>query len=163
MPEILQLKPGESLTVVESSEERLVVEAEYAAGDPPPAHVHPSQDERFEVLSGRLRVVIGGSERTLLTGDVLEIPRGTAHKMWSETGARARWETTPAGRTLSWWRALDAVQRSGRVGKNGLPSLPVMAALLTEYDDVFRLAAGGAVVRPALRLLAPFGRRAVAA
>jgi hypothetical protein len=159
MPEILQLKPGETLTVVEESAERLVVEAEYAAGDAPPAHVHPGQD----VLSGRLHVVIAGSERTLLTGDKLEIPRGTAHKMWSETGARVRWETTPAGRTLSWWRALDAVQRSGRVGKNGLPSLPVLAALLTEYDDVFRLAAGGAVVRPALRLLAPLGRRAVPA
>jgi hypothetical protein len=73
--------------------------------------------------------------------------------------ARARWETAPAGRTLAWFRTLDAVQRGGRVGKNGLPSIPVMAALLTEYDDVFRLAAGGALVRGVLRLLAPLGRR----
>jgi hypothetical protein len=72
----------------------------------------------------------------------------------------ARWETRPAGRTAEWFRKLDALQRSGDVGRNGMPPLPVMAALLTEYDDVFRLAVKAqGVVRGALKVMAPLGRR----
>src|SRR5688500_6442790 len=108
MPETLPLTPHEHVTVLEHTPDRLVVEVVYdAGGRKPPAHVHPAQDERFEILSGRLAVRLGGEERTLQAGDVLEIPRGTSHAMANagDEPARARWETAPAGRTLDWFRA----------------------------------------------------------
>jgi hypothetical protein len=50
MPETLKLTPNASLEIRESSPELLEVEASYGpGGDPPPAHLHPEQDERFEV------------------------------------------------------------------------------------------------------------------
>ena len=67
----------------------------------PPLHLHPSQDEHFTVLAGRLHAVVGGDERELGPGDVLDVPRGTSHQMWSvgDEAARTLWRTTPALRT----------------------------------------------------------------
>ena len=155
MPTTLQLTPDERVTVLESAADALVVEVVYEpGGSPPPAHLHPAQDERFTVLEGEVTVKLAGEERTLGAGDVLEVPSGTPHGFWNaaEAPARLRWETTPAGRTLDWWRALDAAGPK--------PGLRRLAALLTEYGDVFRLAVPlRPVVYAALRLLAERPRR----
>jgi hypothetical protein len=94
-------------------------------------------------------------------GDTLDIPAGVAHQMWNAgpEPVTARWETRPAGRTAEWFRALDAKQRAGKTGRNGMPPLPAMAALLTEYDDVFRLAVKApGVVQGALKVIARVNR-----
>lgn len=162
MPRTMQITPTESVTVRKSTPELLEVLAVYGpASKPPPKHFHPAQDERFEVLEGRLRVRVDGEERELGAGDTIEIPRGAVHQMWNpgEGEARVIWQTLPGGRTEQWFAAIDALQRQGRVGSNGMPGPLAFAALLTEFDDVFRLAGGPEpVVRGALRLLAPLGR-----
>jgi quercetin dioxygenase-like cupin family protein len=131
----LKLGPGSTLTVRQSGSEALEVEALYdPGGSPPPAHVHPAQAEHFEVLEGTLSTLVDGDERTLETGDTLDIPAGTVHQMWNAglAPARVAWRTTPAGRTLEWFEALDAFQRDGDTAAFG--------AALAEYQDVFRLA-----------------------
>jgi quercetin dioxygenase-like cupin family protein len=161
MTETLTLTPHEHVTILEERPERLVVEVRYAASpDRPPLHLHPEQDERFEVLDGALHVAVEGTERVLGPGETLDVPRGTAHRMWAPEGeVRARWETAPAGRTGEWFRRLDALHREGRVGRNGMPGPLAFATLLTEYRDVFRLSAGPQLlVRGALAALAPIGR-----
>ena len=61
----LTLTPHETLTVVENSVDRLVVDVTYApGGSAPPTHYHPTQDERFEVRSGVLGVSSGREART---------------------------------------------------------------------------------------------------
>jgi quercetin dioxygenase-like cupin family protein len=155
-----KLTPHETVTVVSSSPEALEVEATYgASGSPPPPHLHPAQDEHFEVLAGELTARLdGGAERKLHAGDTLDIPRGTKHQMWNAAAAeaRVRWTTTPAGRTEDWFRSVDALVRKAG-GKQ--PGPLAFAPLLTEYGDVFRLAVGpDAVVRPALRLVGALGR-----
>src|SRR5689334_5711933 len=78
------------------------VEVEYThATEPPPLHLHPKQDEHFTVLSGRLHALVDGVEHDLVAGDVLEVPRGTSHRMWGEPGedTQSVWRTTPALRT----------------------------------------------------------------
>jgi quercetin dioxygenase-like cupin family protein len=162
MPESLKLTPGESVIIRESSAEALEVEAEYAPrGTPPPRHLHPSQDERFEVLKGTLQVRVDGEERPLSTGEVIEIPRRAVHQMWNagDAPARVAWRTTPPGRTEQWFRAIDVMHRSGRVGANGMPGPLAFAVLLSEYRDVIRLAVGpDPLVGTALRALAVLGR-----
>ena len=67
----------------------------------PPLHLHPSQDEHFTVVSGLLHAVVDGVERDLGPGDVLEVPAGTSHQMWSNSDEPTQtiWRTTPALRT----------------------------------------------------------------
>jgi quercetin dioxygenase-like cupin family protein len=158
----LRITPSESVTVRESSPEVLAVEATYAPnGSEPPKHFHPEQAEHFEVLEGELRTRVDGEERTLGAGETLDIPREVVHQMWNPGASPTRviWETRPRGRTEQWFRAIDALHRSGRVGKNGMPGPLAFAVLLTEYRDVFRLAAGpDPLIRAALTPLAAIGR-----
>ena len=134
MAEELKLGPGTILRVVAHSEALLQFQATYdGGGAAPPAHLHPAQDERFEVLAGAMNTRVDGREGELATGDVLEIPRGTTHQMWNggEQPAVVDWRTMPAGRTLEWFRQLAAM-----LGGEGSAD---PAVLLAEYSDVFRL------------------------
>ena len=158
-----KLTPHESVTLRTETPEAIEVEALYGpGGDPPPAHLHPSQDERFEVLEGALTDKHGDAQRVLGPGESIDVPRGTPHQMWNADGqpTRVAWRTSPALRTGDWYRTLDRLQREGRVGRNGMPGPLAFAAYLTEYRDVFRLHAGPAtpVVSGLLRALAPIGR-----
>ena len=158
MTDTLKITPHEHLRILEETADVLAVEVTWdEPGSPPPKHLHPQQDEHFEVLSGRLTTKVGGTERVLGPGDTLDIPRGTAHQMWNggTEPVVARWETRPAGRTGEWFRALDAQHRAGNVGKNGMPPLGVMAKLLNEYDDVFRLTT---VPKPLIGVLGKLSR-----
>jgi mannose-6-phosphate isomerase-like protein (cupin superfamily) len=110
MDDLIRLGPHQTLRVVDASPEALVLEAEWAPrSSEPPAHLHPGQDEHFEVLDGELTVVVGADERrTLSAGAILEIPRGTAHRMWNpgSAPARAAWRVTPALRTEEMFRTI---------------------------------------------------------
>jgi mannose-6-phosphate isomerase-like protein (cupin superfamily) len=158
----LKLTPKELVTIRHSTADVLEVEATYGpGGSPPPPHLHPRQDERFEVLAGTLRVKIDGQEAAYGPGESFDVPRGTAHQMWNpgDRPARVIWQTTPAGRTHEWWLALDSLQRSGKVDAKGMPSPPAMGVLLTHYRDVFELAVGPRpLVQGALAALGVLGR-----
>ena len=158
--ESLKLTPLESVAIRSADAEELEVLVTYLHGDPPPKHFHPEQDERFDVTEGTVRVELDGEVRDLGPGDSLEIPRGTVHRLWNPEGeaARAIWQTFPAGRTEQWFRALDALHREGRTGKDGQPGPLAFGVLLSEYRDVFRLAGPDFLQRPALGLLATLGR-----
>jgi quercetin dioxygenase-like cupin family protein len=159
----LKLTPTESVTVRDAGPQALKVEAEYGPhGAAPPKHLHPAQAEHFEVVAGELTTRVEGSQRVLRAGDTLDIPARAVHQMWNASAEPARvvWRTSPAGRTLEWFTALDALQREGRVGKHGIPGALAMSVLLTEYRDVFRLAvAPDPLLRGVFAALAPLGRR----
>lgn len=153
MSESIQIGPGQFLEVLESSEQVLVLETTYApGGSPPPAHFHPAQTEHFVILTGAVHVEVEGRRRQLATGEQLDIPPNTAHRMWNPSGeaARARWETRPAGRTEQWFRGLGALQGTNWVNGDGQPKPLAFAALVGEYQDSFRLAGPQWLIRPAL-------------
>ena len=161
MSESIQIGPGQFLEVLESSEHVLVLETTYApGGSPPPAHFHPSQTEHFEILAGAVHVEIDGRRRQLATGEQLDIPPNTAHRMWNPSGeaARARWETRPAGRTEQWFRGLGALQGTNWVKGDGQPKPLAFAALASEYQDSFRLAGPPWLIRPALVVASAIAR-----
>ena len=130
--DVIHLGPNQDLRVVSSTPERLVLEARWRQGDPPPAHFHPSQQEHFEVLEGELMVVIGDvPPRHLHAGDALEIPQGTVHRMWNAlpSEARAAWEIMPAQRTEELFRTVAAGVRPEDAGR-----------MLEEFSAEIRLA-----------------------
>ena len=86
-------------TAIETGGE--IFEAEWF-GDPGAgiaSHTHPSQEVRFLILEGTLRVVAGGHERFLAAGDEALIPAGVEH-LWenaSEARTRGTFQLRPAG------------------------------------------------------------------
>ena len=125
--QVIEGRDGFRLTLLETGEERLVMEASYSGEGPlPPLHHHPSQTERFEVLDGAMLTVIGDGERRYEAGESFEVPPGTPHQMAAVDGpARMRWTVTPALRTAEFFERLhDAMVR-----EDG----PALGALIEEF------------------------------
>jgi mannose-6-phosphate isomerase-like protein (cupin superfamily) len=155
MPTTYHLTPTEHVTIIDRDDRALVAEAVYGpAGSPPPAHLHPAQDEHFEVLGGEVTIDVHGQRRTLRAGESIDVPRRTPHQMWNAhptDPVRVRWTTTPALRTEAWWAALDRME--------GKPTLTSFAPLLREYRDVFHLTAPPQWIAQPLFAALSVGRR----
>src|SRR4051794_30591503 len=98
----IQLGPNQAIRVRSSTPEALDLLVEWTPGSTEPLpHLHPNQDEHFEVLEGELTAVVGDQTRALRAGDTLDVPRGAVHKMWNagDTLTRATWRVTPALKT----------------------------------------------------------------
>jgi mannose-6-phosphate isomerase-like protein (cupin superfamily) len=94
-------------TGAETGGELLEMEASYSGNAAmPPAHLHPRQTERFEVLEGAMRAVIGSEERRYERGERFEVPAGTPHQMAADGPTRLRWEVRPALRTAEFFERL---------------------------------------------------------
>jgi mannose-6-phosphate isomerase-like protein (cupin superfamily) len=148
-------------SAAETNGELLEVESKWTAGDvKPPAHFHPRQDERFELLEGELVAEVDGERRTLRPGDALEVPRGAVHEMWnrSEAPARARWEVRPALRTEAIFAAVDRSRRHRRNPRGGGITLVGAGRVLHAFPDELRLAAPQALARPLIAVLAAVAR-----
>src|SRR5262249_15578452 len=95
---------GFRLKLVRITDDMLEMEASYSGeGGLPPEHLHPRQDERFEVLEGTVRAVVDGQERRYEAGDAFDIPARTPHQMAGAGPARVHWEVRPALRTAEFF------------------------------------------------------------
>lgn len=102
----------------------------------PPLHHHPSQDETFTVLAGSMQGVCGDDEFTISAGDVLEVPRGSCHKMQAAAdGAVVRWRTAPALRTGEMFCALWEVARDN----DWDPDVMQLFEVIQQFPEEFRL------------------------
>ena len=116
-------------TAAETGGESLEMEASYGgSGSLPPEHLHPRQDERFEVLEGTIRAIVGGSERRYGSGETFEVPAGAPHQMTGEGPSRVRWEVRPALRTAEFFEGLYGGALAG----------PSIAEFLAEFSDEIR-------------------------
>jgi mannose-6-phosphate isomerase-like protein (cupin superfamily) len=123
---------------------------EYRPGSPfPPTHLHPDQDEHFEVERGRMRFVVDGVEHLIAAGGAIDIPRGTPHRARNASAsvpAVVRWETRPALRTTAFFTT------AARLGDDR--DLLASALLAHEFRDVFRLAGPARFLVPVLARIA---------
>jgi mannose-6-phosphate isomerase-like protein (cupin superfamily) len=120
-------------TAAETGGELLEMEVSYGGtGGLPPEHLHPRQVERFEVLEGTVRSIIGGVERRFEVGEEFEVPAGTPHQMAGDGPARMRWEVRPALRTAEFFERLHGD------GPDSASSAPSIAEFLAEFGDEIR-------------------------
>ena len=120
-------------TGAETGGEVLEMEATYGgAGALPPEHLHPRQVERFEVLEGTIRAIIGGTEHRYEQGETFEVPSGTPHQMTADGPARLRWEVRPALCTAEFFERLYSD------GPDGARAAPSIADFLAEFSDEVR-------------------------
>lgn len=126
-----------------------------------PAHVHPRQVERFEVVAGTLHGKVGGRELTAGPGHHHTNEPGTPHTWWNAGGEEAELlvEFRPGMRTDELFDRIFALSRAGKANRQGIPSPLQLAVLLDAYPDEFYPAALPLpVTRALVRIAAPVAR-----
>src|ERR1700712_1696820 len=97
--------PGERMTWVRTSTETGGALAEIDLELTPTAflaaeHIHLHQEEKFEILEGRIRLRFDGQESVRGQGEIVVVPAGSPH-VWAPQdgqGARVRLTFTPGAR-----------------------------------------------------------------
>jgi mannose-6-phosphate isomerase-like protein (cupin superfamily) len=123
-----------------------------AGGSVPLAHVHPRQEERFEIVSGRARIRVGRRLQRAKAGESVVVPRGTVHRLWNdgEDELHAVVEFRPALRTEEGFEQLFGLARDGKLSKRGFPHPLQLAVMAKEYRDEGQFPFVPAVVQRAL-------------
>ena len=105
------------------------------------AHVHPSQTERFAVVSGRLGLKAGGKKHTLDAGQFVTVEPGTAHRFWNagEEAVRFVCEVRPALQFESLIETMFAFAADGKTNRKGMPNLLRLAVIANAHFDTVRL------------------------
>ncbi|MGH7860621.1 MAG: cupin domain-containing protein [Candidatus Dormibacteraceae bacterium] len=101
----------------------------------PSGHVHPQQEERFQLIEGRVRFRVGTKMTILEPGDAVTIPCRTAHRFANAGERRAHLlvEVRPALQMEAMLRTAAALSRGGRRPLADLPRPHDLALFLREF------------------------------
>jgi quercetin dioxygenase-like cupin family protein len=127
------------------------------------AHVHPSQDERFEILEGTVLFRRGKESIRAEAADVVTIPAGTPHHFENVGDEAARFvtEIRPALGFEQMVETMFALARDGKVNRRGMPNPLRLAVIARHYFDTVQLPFPPVwMQRAGLALGAPIGRLA---
>jgi quercetin dioxygenase-like cupin family protein len=103
------------------------------------AHVHPSQEERFEVLRGSVGFKIGRKKIVAGPGRRITVPAGTPHKFWNAGDDEAHFvcEVRPALQFESLIETMFGLAADGKTNRKRMPN-PLRLAVIANahFDDV---------------------------
>jgi quercetin dioxygenase-like cupin family protein len=101
-------------------------------------HVHPSIDEWFTVLEGRVGFRLDGREIMAPVGERLHVPPGMAHDWWNagDEEARVIVEISPAARFEEAVLNTFGLARDGKTNSKGMPNPLQVALFAREFEDV---------------------------
>jgi quercetin dioxygenase-like cupin family protein len=161
---------GERMTFLKTTADTNGQSLEFEFIAPPgwsvPAHIHPYQQERTEMISGVLSGRVAGEEIGLGAGEVRVVPSGVVHA-WrnpsDQQEARFSVEFSPALKMESGFETAWGLARDGKATKAGVPKNPLqLVVLASEHKDEVYLPRPPIAVQKALfailDLLAPVGR-----
>jgi mannose-6-phosphate isomerase-like protein (cupin superfamily) len=134
---------GERITIrqtaAQTNGELLAIDLELPAGRkvPGPLHVHPLQEERFEVVSGTMRFTMGREKIVAGPGEVVTVPAGVKHDFANvgDEDALVRVEIRPALRMERMFETAIALAEQGRTWMGGIPKPLDLAVFATEFQD----------------------------
>ncbi len=90
------------------------------------SHIHPHQDEHFEVLAGEAGFDVDGHRQVLVAGETIDVPRGTKHTFANagpdEMRVRAEFRPAPPS-TEQFYEIYFAFAQQGRVNAKAMPDL----------------------------------------
>lgn len=117
-------------------------------------HVHSSQVERLEIVSGAMRLVMNGHDHLLAEGDSIEVPAGVPHSQLpaADGPGRIRVQVRPAGDTLFFLERLAQLCRQGQINRFGFPRPVAAARLMRDFEHA------GHATRPPLAVQRAFSR-----
>lgn len=124
-------------------------------------HVHPYQEERFEVLRGSVGFRVGRERIVAGPGERLTVPAGTAHKFWNAGDDEAHFvcEVRPALQFEQLIETMFRLAADGKTNRKGMPR-PLRLAVIARhhFDDVRLPFPPASLQRLGLALGAPLGR-----
>jgi mannose-6-phosphate isomerase-like protein (cupin superfamily) len=124
-------------------------------------HLHPRQDEHYEVLEGGLGLVADGREQRLGPGDTVTVPAGTAHRLFAvgDQPVRVVFTLRPALRTEEILETLYALARAGKVNSKGMPPFLQLVLMGREFEaEGYPTRPPRAVQKAVSAVLAPVAR-----
>jgi quercetin dioxygenase-like cupin family protein len=125
------------------------------------AHVHPFQEERFQVIDGTVMFRIDGQELPAEPGDTILVARGRKHQFWNAGDDEVRFacEVRPA---LDFERLIEtmfSLAQAGKTNRKGMPNPLRLAVIARAHFDTVRLPFPPVwMQRVGLALGAPLGR-----
>jgi quercetin dioxygenase-like cupin family protein len=125
------------------------------------AHVHPSQQERFEVLKGSLMFKLDGQELPAGPGDRILVRPGSTHQFWNAGDEEAHFvcEVRPALQFEQLIETMFLLAGDGKTNKKGMPNPLRLAVIARAHFDTVRLPFPPVwMQRVGLALGAPLGR-----
>lgn len=127
-------------------------------------HIHPFQDEHFDVLAGTAAFTVDDEERTLGAGEAVDVSSGARHTFWNagDDEMRVLFEFRPALEgTARFYEIYFGFAQEARVKRNAMPGLLDIATVWPETAEHAVLAKPPAWVQHALfRSLRPLARLA---
>jgi len=145
----------------QASGESLLIEFENQANDiAPPYHYHPSREETFTILEGRLALKVDGKEFELGVGESVTALRGSAHTFWNPTSEVVRFtsEHRPAQDFETFITSLYDLDYDGKSNKNGSPNiLQLMSLFKVRMGEQFLNASPSWLQRIATIILGTIG------
>jgi quercetin dioxygenase-like cupin family protein len=105
------------------------------------AHVHPSQDERFEVLKGALTFKLDGQELEAGPGTRMLVPAGMKHQFWNASDEEVHFvcEIRPALKFEQLVETMFALAVDGKTNRKGMPNPLRLAVIARETFDTVQL------------------------
>jgi mannose-6-phosphate isomerase-like protein (cupin superfamily) len=109
-------------------------------GHVPGAHVHPQQEERFEVVKGTMKFRRGLETVFARAGDTVVVPPGVAHLFENagEEPAHVLVEVRPTLRMEQLFETATALALEGRTNRKGLPKPLELALFVREFEREVR-------------------------
>jgi quercetin dioxygenase-like cupin family protein len=131
---------GERITFIQTSADTdgELLEIELALspdGAVPGAHIHPEQEERFEIVEGTISFRMGLKKVVAGPGDVVTVPAGKVHafKNAGEDTAKVRVQVRPALAMEQLFETTVALAEDGRTTAKGMPRPLDLALFVRRY------------------------------
>ena len=125
------------------------------------AHVHPSQTETFEVVSGILGAKVDGRTITAEAGATVIVMPGESHKWWNAGKDELvfRCEVRPALQFESLIETMFSLASDGKTNRKGMPNPFRLAVIANAHFDTVQLPLVPAwMQKMALAMGAPVGK-----
>jgi mannose-6-phosphate isomerase-like protein (cupin superfamily) len=123
-------------TAADTDGELLAIELVLAPGGAVPgAHVHPEQEERFEVVTGTMGFKLGMKKVIAGPGETVIVPAGKTHRFFNagDEPAHVLVEVRPALEMERLFETVVALAQEGRCMRSGMPKPLDLALFAREF------------------------------
>jgi len=123
-------------------------------------HIHPFQENKFQMISGELNFQIDGKIKKTNKGDIISIPKNVPHEFWNDGTEEAVYiqEFFPALKIDQLFETFFALARDGKLSKNGKPNIFRSALIMLHFENELRLAKPNWTLQKLVfKILAPIG------